>query len=123
MQRLHVPVQVEASQLFKQLVLEVLLEEEVKVDNHFREIFVVLQNLLKEIVFVLLEEGKRVVAHQQLLSSLEELHGADVDLVEVNAPHAEHLLRDVVSLLVYSGKFDDFVGREVGEDSGGRPNS
>jgi len=73
---------VEPAYHLEELVLLFLLEQEVEVDGQAPHFFVVRENLHEEPLFVLLEEGERVLSHFDFLRSLEEFHRPQVDPVQ-----------------------------------------
>ena len=107
----------ELTQLVEELVLQPLLKEPVQIDNNLLGAPIVGENFLKEVIFVLLEKVQRVFGYLDFLCSLEELDRADVDLLQVNRPRSEDLLRNIVSLLVHPTDLHDLTWCEVGEDS------
>ena len=57
-----------------------------------------------------------MVGHSYLFGSSEEFNCPYVNLLQVNAAHAEDLLADVMSLLVDTTNLYDLIWSEEGED-------
>ena len=123
-ERANVRLQYELCKLFKQLVLLVLLEQEIQVDRKSLHILVVVQDLLKKVVFELLKKAKRLSVDLDLLCPFEELHSLEAYLVQRHSPCCVRALAQEESFFVDAaqGLYDLFCRKE-GENADRRPNA
>ena len=100
-----------------------LFKQKVQVNYESLHVLVVVQNLSQEVVLELAEERQRVLSNNDLLSPLEELNCSDINLLKVYLTSTEDLSADEVRVLVHPADFNQFVGREEGQNGGRYPDS
>ena len=81
------------------------------------------QNLLEKLLFKLLKELYGVFRYPNHVGSVKKLYQTKTYLVQLNFSGLKNLLWNVVSLFIYSGKFNNFLRRKVAQNYGGWPDS
>lgn len=85
-------LQLEIADLFDDAVFLRCVEEEIQVDGEGLDVLVVIEDLLEKLVPMLVKEIQRLFRDPDLLRSLEELHGLEADLLELDHSSSVHPL-------------------------------
>ena len=101
---LNILLQLELANFLNDLVFLMLIKEEIQIDRQSIHVFIVVQNLLKEFIFILAEELQRFLRNPNLFCSFEELDRFETNFFKLYNFGSEHSLAQNQGLLVDSSQ-------------------